>query len=221
MERTERLARVRLTRQEALAVAKALEATAGVGALRSGRCLDVYLDTREARLARSATAGRGGMVRAVLRERPGIAGLWMSAEHEDGGRLTMRAESVTREDLMEALEPEALAARFPFLPRGLEPVLAARCQRLEWETVGQEFRVILEADVHAWPTRREALLAGPLAPRRDAMALSGALLTVIGEGPSLPAWLTHLAAHAPASPDAFHLVWMRTRTRSREELGAS
>ena len=219
-ERSEELARVRLTRQEALAVVRALEVTAEAGALRSARCTDLYLDTPEARLARSATAGRGGMVRAVLRERPGVTGRWLCAEHEDGGRLTVRSEHLAEAAVLEALEPGHLMRRFPFLPAGLVPVLAARVQRLEWTVPEQGFEMILESDVHAWTTHREALERGPLTPHQEAMALSGALLTLVGSPARAPGWLAHLVAHAPASPDAFHLVWMRARNRSRAQVGA-
>lgn len=219
-EQTEELARVRLTRQEALAVLRALDATHEAHALRSTRCTDVYLDTPEARLARSATAGRGGMVRAVLRERPGVSGRWLSAEHEDQGRLTARTERLNEDEVLAALDASALATRFPFLPPGLQPVLAARVQRLEWDAPELGFRMRLESDVHAWTTQREALERGPLTPHQEAMALSGALLTLVGDVAQAPAWLGYLARHATPSPDAFHLVWMRARARARAQAGA-
>lgn len=219
-ERTEELARVRLTRQEALAVVRALEVTNEARAPQSARCTDVYLDTPEARLARSANAGRGGMVRAVLRQRPGATGHWLCAEHEDDGRLTVRSEQLTGAQVLVALAPDALTQRFPFLPPGLSPVLAARVQRLEWSAPELGFRLNLESDVHAWTTHREALERGPLTPHHEAMALSGALLTLVGDAARAPAWLAHLVRHAPPSPDAFHLVWMRARARARVQGGA-
>ncbi|HLT29497.1 MAG TPA: hypothetical protein VK013_05615 [Myxococcaceae bacterium] len=218
LETTETLIRVRLTRQEAVAVQRALQLEAAEGTLRTARCVDVYLDTRDARLARSAQ-GAVGMFRAVLRERPGEEMRWLAAEHETDDQLTVRADPIAPHGIPHALVPPVVAARFPFLPQGLAPVLAVRSQRHEWQAAGATVR--LDANTSACPTRLEQLREGPPPTGPEALELSGGMLSITGPRQGLPSWLVHLVNHAPVSPDAFHLVWLRTRPRTQAALGTA